>query len=479
MKLKLKTILYASLPFGWITIFWYGYDQLIQAINIQTFGLSSTVSGAILAIDNVLGLFLLPLFGMLSDKTNSKIGKRTPYVLAGTAVALTAFVFVGVFASEKKLALYIIALIISLIAMASYRSPALAMVPDVTPEPLRSKANATTNLVSAAFNLVAIAIVTPFLTTKYIAASNYYPVVLGLVAASLATVIVFCCVYRENKALAVYKSDLEDLRLFQEEIARGEAEAPKTMEVSTEEKSARNKFLCLAAVFFFYMAYNALVSNLTNYSTFVLELKTLTVPIIVTMAGAIIGFLPAVKITEKFGRKTVIFIGFLFMLFALSMLAVFTLAFSELSTAILVFIYVCFGFAGFGYGFIMVNIYPLFIEYSDDSKIGSRTGVYAAVMTVAMVITPILAGVVIDGFGKLFGTTYTTAAGDVYTGDYKMLIPYCILNIVFALVATALMKSGKRAKNAPPSDGALPDATEQETEAAEVVTEAASEDSPK
>lgn len=492
MKLNTKHVIYASLAFGWITIFWFGYDQLIQTINIQTFSLKPTVSGFILAIDNILGLFLLPLFGYLSDKTHTKYGRRMPYIVAGTCVSLAAFLLVAVFANKQNLPLYIISLCISLIAMAAYRSPALSLVPDITPEPLRSKANAISNIVSALFNVVAIALVSPFLTKSNIAENNYYPVVIGIIVSSLITMAIFLKKVNENKYIDDFRRETEGFEnsstrladqslpeasdsalseelcegaetsevatdtavdeapaISQDAVADGNAdEAVITPATKTKKSSVlKDKIFILLAVFFFYMAYNALVSNLNNYATFVLKVEAITVPMIVTMAGAVLGFVPATKFATAFGRKKSIIAGFIVMsaAFAVVSLNSLTVIMSGMPEALyLTVTYMCFAVAGFGYGFVMVNIYPLFLEYSDQNTVGSGTGIFASSMTVAMVITPILSSAIVEIFGKLWNVEYVTAQGETMFGDFRMLVPYCAVNLILALVAALLIKEKNR-----------------------------------
>lgn len=497
MKLNYKNVIYSSLAFGWITIFWFGYDTLIQTININAFGLNTVYSGLILAIDNILGLFVLPIFGWLSDKCNSKRGKRTPYIIIGTCVSLTGFFFVGIFAGQQKLWFYIIALIVTLFSMAAYRPAALALVPDITPEPLRSRANAVSNLVSALFNIVAIAIVTPFLTDAYIEKNQYMPIVIGIILSSLITMAVFLKKTDEPRFLKTFEEQLVEIE--KENRLKLETEAAEMLSVTNavaendadvlaentaadasnsdtlssepiEYKEApnfiedinrageehllpkatglilRNKVFVLLSVFFFYMAYNALVSNFSNYAGLVLNLKFRTMPLIVTMLGALIGFLPSTKFAAKFGRKKTIFWGYVMMLSAFLPLSIGSATnidtvlppqFSE------IIIYICFALAGTGYGFVMVNIYPLFLELSPSSNVGQGTGIFATAMTTAMIITPILAGYVILKFGQIWDKTYSVTVGnEIVTnfGDFRMLIPYVAANVVLAAVCALLIK---------------------------------------
>ena len=156
MKLDHKRTVLVGLAFLSICAFWQMYDNIIPLILTNTFHLDETISGAIMAADNVLALFLLPFFGALSDRTNTKIGRRMPFILGGTAAAVILMNLLPLFdngyangASTGKLAMFVVTLGLLLVALGTYRSPAVALMPDVTPKPLRSRANAIINLMGA------------------------------------------------------------------------------------------------------------------------------------------------------------------------------------------------------------------------------------------------------------------------------------------------------------------------------------------
>ena len=222
MKLNNKKIIYVGFAFLIICMFWQVYDNIIAKMLINSFGLNQFWSGVVMALDNILALFLLPFFGNISDKTKTKYGKRTPYIFVG--VILSAILFVGVsvvdsyqqsyieengveaivevidendenygkfiyrgkYYDEKDAAadarsqevysltksklvyliLFIGILFLTLIAMASYRTPAVSLMPDVTVKPLRSKANAIINLMGTAGGIIALGFMT-FLAKDY------------------------------------------------------------------------------------------------------------------------------------------------------------------------------------------------------------------------------------------------------------------------------------------------------------------------
>ncbi|MEG1176595.1 MAG: MFS transporter, partial [Ruthenibacterium sp.] len=183
MKLNYKRTVFVGLAFMSICAFWQVYDSVIPLILKDTFGINDTWIGVVMAMDNVLALFMLPLFGKLSDATRTKIGRRMPYILGGTAVALLCLMLMPVAQKSHNLVLFFIGLGLVLIAMATYRSPAVALMPDVTPKPLRSQANAIINLMGAVGGMLLLVTMLLFPVTGD--APNYMAVfaILGLIMA--------------------------------------------------------------------------------------------------------------------------------------------------------------------------------------------------------------------------------------------------------------------------------------------------------
>ena len=158
MKLNYKRTLLVGLAFLSICTFWQAYDGIIPLILKNTFGIGETATGQIMAIDNMLALVMLPLFGHLSDKTHTPIGKRTPYIVFGTIVAVVSMLFLPHFDNTENLLGFALCLGLTLLAMATYRSPAVSLMPDVTPKKLRSKGNAVINLMGACGGILVLAL---------------------------------------------------------------------------------------------------------------------------------------------------------------------------------------------------------------------------------------------------------------------------------------------------------------------------------
>ena len=146
MKLNYKRTILIGFAFMSILAFWQFYDQVVPYLLENVFGLKTFAANAIMSIDNILAIFMLPLFGAISDKTHTRLGKRTPYILFGTIAAVILLVINGLFTESRNFTGFVVTLMMLLVTMAIYRTPAVAYMPDVTEKPLRSKANAIINL---------------------------------------------------------------------------------------------------------------------------------------------------------------------------------------------------------------------------------------------------------------------------------------------------------------------------------------------
>ena len=212
MKLNNKRTVLVGLAFLSICAFWQMYDNVVPLILTKTFHLNETFSGAIMAADNVLALFLLPFFGTLSDRTNTKIGKRTPYILGGTLAAVILLNILPLLdnsyyaaASAGKMIAFIVVLGLLLISMGTYRSPAVALMPDVTPKPLRSRANAIINLMGAVGGIIYLAIAAVMYPNSKVLGLehvNYQPLFIVVALIMAVSIIVMKLTINEPKLVA-------------------------------------------------------------------------------------------------------------------------------------------------------------------------------------------------------------------------------------------------------------------------------------
>ncbi len=412
MKLNYKRTLLVGLAFLSICTFWQAYDNIIPQILKNTFTLGEGTIGRIMAVDNILALFMLPLFGSLSDKTNTRIGKRTPFIICGTAVAVCSMLFLPYFDNQVNLLGFALCLGITLLAMATYRSPAVSLMPDVTPKKLRSKGNAVINLMGAVGGVIALGLIS-FLVPNDGSKPNYFPIYLIIAAIMIGAVVVLVLSVKENKLVKEmeetggYESTEAELN---EELSKGK-KMPKDV-----LKSLVFMLLCVA---FFFIGYNAVTTFFSLYMTEYLSVgagKNANYLMVATVAS-IISYLPSGMIATKFGRKKAIVIG-------LSVMAACFLIMSFFTTAG-IFLLPFFAIIGFGYACVIVNTFPVIWEMSQGSDIGKYTGYYYTASMAAQIVTPMIAGELIERLD-----------------NYGILFPYAVCAEILAFVMLTQVKHG-------------------------------------
>ena len=494
MKLNYKRVIFVGFAFFLITAFWQAYDTIVPKILTDKFGLPQVWSGAIMALDNVFALILLPIFGALSDKTNSKHGRRTPYIVIGTVIAAILLVglsipdnaqlqrieqvsategagytealgtiwdenpevqnwkedeqesqsfFKQLFSSNTKplnelitrdeftaipmtvtdangdevtnpdystivvparqayaarmtsqskapLIIFMLLLFFVLLAMGTFRSPAVALMPDVTIKPLRSKANAVINLMGTAGGILVLLLGIIFGTGKaknaLMSYTTFFAVVAGIMMVGLA---VFLWKVREVKWAAEMQMETERLGLDQTTEADVQEAPARTL--SRGEKISL--FLILASVVFWFMGYNAVTSKYSVYASNVLDVDYNTT-LLIAQAAAIVSYLPVGMLSSKLGRKKMILAGVVIL--CASFFGASFLSADSPDTVKTVLMPVLFSTAGIGWAPINVNSYPMVVELSRGSNVGKYTGFYYTASMSAQVITPMLSGVFLD-----------------------------------------------------------------------------------
>ena len=504
MKLNYKRTVFVGFAFFLICAFWQAYDNTIPLILTNKFGLSQTASGAIMALDNVLALFMLPLFGAISDRHNSKLGRRTPFILIGTLVAAIAFVglsfvdnvqmrniasvtdidspaaleiiydseadatlqtpegeefvlsdvftreeFVQItsqltyegnsggeakqlsysledkFTAEERadaekhaigetftnphytdyvvparqayawqqtaenpmtLVFFIALLLLVLVSMAIFRSPAVALMPDVTIKPLRSKANAVINLMGSAGGILVLILGMVFSTSavknSMMSYTVYFSVIAGIMVLALA---LFLWQVREPQFV----------REMHEESRRyGIEEDDEDQSGSRKLNGAERRSLCLllASIVLWYMGYNAVTSKYSVYASNILN-KDYNLTLIIAQAAAILSYLPVGMVSSKLGRKKTI-LGGIIMLTTAFFVACFL---RESSSDLLM--NCMFALAGIGWATINVNSFPMVVEMCRGGNVGKYTGIYYTASMAAQTVTPLLSGYLMDKMG--------------------------------------------------------------------------------
>ncbi|MBR5280880.1 MAG: MFS transporter, partial [Clostridia bacterium] len=300
MKLNYKRTILIGLAFMSILAFWQVYDQVIPYILENVFGLRTFTANAIMSVDNILAIFMLPLFGALSDKTHTRLGKRTPYILFGTIGAVILIGILSYFTAERHLIGFITALFLLLFVMSIYRTPAVAYMPDVTEKPLRSKANAIINLVGYLGGIFSTVVMMFLLTSEktpdgasgYAKGQSFTPLFMVTAGFMLLCVLVMVFAVRENKLLA--ETNIHDEP--EEEVAP-QGKLPRPV--------FRSLVLILISVFLWYMAYNAVTTAFSRYcvSVWGTDLGTSSGYLLCATVAAIASFIPLGFLSGKMGRK--------------------------------------------------------------------------------------------------------------------------------------------------------------------------------
>lgn len=420
MKLSYKRTLLVGLAFLSICTFWQAYDGIIPLILKNTFNIGETATGQIMAIDNMLALVMLPLFGHLSDRTKTPLGKRTPYIVSGTAVAVVSMLFLPYFDNTENLLGFALCLGITLIAMATYRSPAVSLMPDVTPKRLRSKGNAVINLMGAVGGVISLALISLLVPKE--GKPNFFPIFAIIAGIMILSVVVLVLTVRENKLV----KEMEETGGYES------TEAELNQELSKGKKMPKDVFksliFMLGCVAFFFFGYNAVTTFFSLYMTNFLEVKggSFANYLMVATVCSILSYLPSGMIATKFGRKKAIMIG-------LSVMAFCFLVMSFFRSAGL-FLIPFFAIIGFGYACVIVNTFPVIWEMSQGSDIGKYTGYYYTASMAAQIVTPMLAGFLIEKIES-----------------YGILFPYAVVMEIIAFVMLLQVKHGD-SKPVPPKD---------------------------
>lgn len=404
MKLNYRRTVLIGLAFLSICAFWQMYDNIIPLILKNTFHLGETVTGAIMAADNILALFLLPLFGSFSDRINTPIGKRMPFILTGTGLAFVFLLLLPLADRKGSLVLFIIALFLVLISMGLYRSPAVALMPDLTPKPLRSKGNAVINLMGAVggvYALIMIRLLVGSGTTP-----DYFPLFLSIGLLMLVCIAILFFTIPEKKLRAQISEEDEAI----------DAGPAATSELPRDVK--RSLLFILLSVALWYIAYNAVTTAFSRYATHVwgLENGGYANCLMVATVAAIISYIPIGALSSRIGRKRTILIGVALLTFCYLC--------ASFYTSYHVTMNLFFGIIGFAWAAINVNSFPMVVEISASGDVGKYTGYYYTFSMAAQVITPILSGFLLEHV------------------SYRTLFPYAVVFSVLAFCTMLMVKHG-------------------------------------
>ena len=499
MKLNYKRTILVGFAFFLISAFWQAYDATIPVILTNKFGMSQTWSGVIMALDNILAVFMLPLFGALSDKCASRYGKRTPFITIGTTIAAIAILFLSfvdnaqlqnisevasiddqaaleliydtqadtrlltpegdtvvlreafskdefisirckitdpetgktitnpdytnyvaparqAYAADKTaenklpLILFISLLLVILVAMATFRSPAVALMPDVTMKPLRSKANAIINLMGTAGGILVLVLGMVFATSAVQNAMMRYNVYYAVVSCiMLGALAIFLSSVREPKWAAEMAAD---------SVTYGIEESSENGHHRSLSAAEMKSLICiLLSIALWYFGYNAVTSKYAVYAGNILD-KDYNTTMLIAQGAAIVAYLPAGAVASKIGRRKTILCGVVMLTVAFGFAA-----FMRTSSPTWV-MNLLFALAGIAWATINVNSFPMVVEMCSGADIGKYTGFYYTASMSAQIITPVLSGFLMDKMGM------------------TILFPYAAFFVALALVTMLMVRHG-------------------------------------
>ena len=427
MKLNNKRTVLVGLAFLSICAFWQMYDNVIPLILRETFHMNESLAGAVMALDNILALFLLPFFGTLSDRCrNQKLGRRTPFILIGTAAAVILMNLLPLLdngyaenGGRWRFAAFIVVLGGLLVAMGSYRSPAVALMPDVTPKPLRSRANAIINLMGAVGGMLYLgvaAVLYPTDKVKNLVHVNYQPLFLVVSAIMAAAVAVLLLTIREPRLSA--ENQALEARHPEWNLAEDDGSGHEVLPAPVK----RSLGFLLASIALWYIGYNGVTTWFTTYISEIMGegLGTASRCLLVATAGAIVSYIPIGAVASKVGRRKTILAGCALLAACFFTGFLLTTAFSTLNFAM----YIVFALVGLAWAAINVNSLPMVVEMCKGSDIGKFTGYYYTASMAAQVVTPVLAGTLMRHV------------------SYKILFPYAALFVALSFLTMCFVRHG-------------------------------------
>lgn len=401
-KLDYKNVAIASLPFMGMISFWQVFDGIVPLMLTDTFGLDNTVANVVMAIDNIFGLFLLPLFGILSDRCSSKLGRRTPFILIGSAIATISVPLIAVANNVESLPFLICMILVTLFAICMYRTMTVAVVADITPRPLRTKADSIEKIVGYAGTgvmLVAITVMVPDVDKP-----DYLPLFLLQAVMIGGSAIIYAIFIREPKLVQQMHDKSLAMGIKEDEIDTDDSPEAGGREKITDRSKRFSIAMILGATFFYYMSYNAMTTNISRYAELFYDMNGGSYAIIniVTIIGALVSYVPLANLSLRIGRKKVAVLTSIIMAFCPIIL--------WLAPGFSWWFYLVFLLMGVALGGVDLCVYTMLLEMCDANSVGRYSGYYYTVSMAAQVVTPILSGIVMDVAPEgLFG--YITLMG--------------------------------------------------------------------
>ncbi len=453
MKLNYKRTLLCGFGFFAICLFWQLYDNVVPLILKFDFNLNDTVSGWILTVGNLSTMFLLPLFGSISDKTNTRIGKRMPYIIFGILVGAVAFTFLPFTSDNNNFLLFMIVLFVAIIALGICRSPVVSLMPDITPRPLQSKGNAMINLVGTAGALSALVVISAFMKTQYYVDCSISGVSDKVASSSVSKY--SCSGCGVEHMLSSETSSLYSLRLehdsffplfavtaiimvtcllivfisirekkFTEQriaienengILSGDSKSDISHKANLPKDVKKSLVLLLVAVAFCCMSYNAVTISFSKYVVWYWGLPDggFANCLMFSLAAGTIANIPIGMVSEKIGRRNMLIFSTALMSICFACMFLFENYHPAIN--------VLFVFVGISWAAFNVNAYPMVVEMCSGTDVGKYTGIYSICLTSGRILSPVITGYLLSiSYKTLFPYAAIAACLSVVTFFFVM-----------------------------------------------------------
>lgn len=400
MKFNYGKIFLLGFGFFGVSVIWGVYNAFVPLFLANTFLLAPAFIGFFMTLDNFAALLIQPPVGAWSDRLHTRIGRRMPFIVVGAPISALAFAFIPLAAQLGILPIFVFSTSSLLITMAFWRTPVVALMPDITPSPKRSQANGIINLMGG------IGAIISFLGGAALYKINpAFPFWLGSVLVIIAALLVFLFIREPKESLQEVEAPVESRPSLWKSL---------TEIVKDPDKSALRMLL---AIFSWFVAYNAVESFFTLYANKHLGLEEAEGARLLGQLSLffVLFALPSGLLGSRIGRRVTIMSGIALM--SLILVMIFLLPISTLTIPLtrlpilgeVPVIGIFLMLAGIAWALININSLPMVVDMTVPAKIGTYTGLYYLFSTLAAIAGPNINGWVVQLTGRNYNNVMLLA----------------------------------------------------------------------
>jgi maltose/moltooligosaccharide transporter len=415
MKFKVGKTFLLGFGFFGVSVIWSVYNAFVPIFLADRFLMAAGFIGFFMTLDNIAAMFIQPAVGAWSDQLRTRIGRRMPFILIGAPIGALSFIMLPV---SQSLVVFFLASTMLLLSMAIWRTPVVALMPDITPSKYRSQANGIINFMGGLGAIIA------FLGGAALYDMNpNYPFWLGAGLVALSAILVFIFI-KEPKE---YTSKAKETPSFSESM--------RTI-LQDKDKSAIRMLL---AIFFWFIAYNGIEAFFTLYAKNHLGLPESDGARLLGQLSLlfVLFSLPAGYIGAAIGRRKTIMGGIILMATCVALMyflpiSTLTILLAQLPVlGRIPVIGLILMIAGISWSMINVNSLPMVVDMTEPERVGTYTGLYYLFSTMAAILGPIVYGFIIQFSG----------------GSYSLLMLISPIFFVCALISIAGVTKGEAQQN--------------------------------